>query len=153
MASTTILTYVSNQASNILNNRSFTYQRKIVHTSDRVNFFAKQITPSMGILGDVFSGEYNRYDGSLWDSYFGPVMGNIADTYKMWQQIRNGQSPVKSLKYLGKNNIPMINILGSLGAVKLLYLKALSNHIDYNAWNKSVRTMRDKYGEEPLITP
>lgn len=154
MASTAILSYISKQGANILHNRTIQDPRLIKDPGDKFNFYMETLAPAFGILGDTIASEYNYNDSRLEDTFGGPVMANVDDLYKMFQEILSGTVPTgKALSHFAEKNVPLVNTFGFLQGLQLLTMKAFSNHIDQHAWNKEVRNMRDKYGEQPLITP
>lgn len=76
----------------------------------------------LGIYGDYFFGEVNRFGGGPLETAAGPAFGTASDVIELWGKIRSGKDPTADAIRLGVNNAPFMNLFYTRAALDYLVL-------------------------------
>jgi len=107
----------------------------------------------IGIMGDFFFGQSNRFGNSALETAAGPVIGTASDMVNLWNKARAGDDAASSALRLGFNNTPFLNLFYTRIMLDHLVLWSFQEALNPGSLRRTEQTIREQNNQEFLIRP
>lgn len=107
----------------------------------------------IGIMGDFFFGQSNRFGNSALETAAGPVIGTGSDMINLWNKARSGDDAASSALRLGFNNTPFLNLFYTRIMLDHLVLWSFQEALNPGSLRRTEQTIREQNNQEFLIRP
>lgn len=107
----------------------------------------------VGILGDFFFGEANRFGNSALETAAGPVIGTASDLTNLWNKARSGDDAAASALRLGFNNTPFLNLFYTRIALDHLVLWSFQEALNPGSLRRTEDRIRKENDQQFLLRP
>lgn len=107
----------------------------------------------IGIMGDFFFGQSNRFGNSALETAAGPVIGTGSDMINLWNKARAGDDAASSALRLGFNNTPFLNLFYTRIMLDHLVLWSFQEALNPGSLRRTEQTIREQNNQEFLIRP
>lgn len=145
---TTILGYVSMQAKNIVKNRTL---RSI---KDPGTMIASLLQGGgLGLYGDFFFGQYNRFGSSIIESIAGPVPLSLEQGATILFRMEHMQDPTNQVAQFLKNNTPFLNLFYLRTGLDFLFLNGLQEQMKPGSLARFNTELMQQNNQQYLINP
>jgi hypothetical protein len=138
---------------------------KIQHLPQDVEEAKKQTIAAMlqggglGIYGDFLFGDTNRYGGGLAETFGGPIMGQVADLYRMKSELQDAATAHDFTRFRAdavrtiKNNLPFQNLLWTKAAMDYLVFYGLQEAANPGYLRRMESRVKDQNQSEYILPP
>jgi hypothetical protein len=107
----------------------------------------------LGIYGDFFFGEYNRFGRSALDTLAGPTLGTGADLLELWAKVRSGDDAASSALRLAVGNTPFMNLFYTRAAMDYLVLYPMQEAINPGYLRRMESRIRRENNQTFMLPP
>lgn len=107
----------------------------------------------IGIMGDFFFGQSNRFGNSALETAVGPVIGTASDTINLWNRARTGDDAAATALRLGFNNTPFLNLFYTRIMLDHLVLWSFQEAVSPGSLRRTEQRIREENSQEFLIRP
>lgn len=108
---------------------------------------------ALGLYGDFFFGEANRFGGGLTQSLAGPTLGLIDSTADILYRVRDGDdAAAASLRY-AMAQTPFLNLFYTRAAMDYLFLYSVQEAVNPGALRRMERRAEKENGQQFLLSP
>ena len=144
----TILGYVSMQSKNILKNRT------LRSPTDLGTWTASLLQGGgLGLYGDFFFGQYNRFGQSMIESIAGPVPVSLEQGAVILLKMEHLEDPTNQISQFAKNNLPMLNLFYLRTSLDFLLLNGLQEEMSPGSLQRYNDKIQRDNDQQFIINP
>ena len=107
----------------------------------------------LGLYGDFFLGQTNRFGNSLLDSLAGPTLGTIADADKIRAKVMAGEDVDADLLRLVQSNTPFVNLFYTRMALDHLIFYEMQELVNPGYLRRMERRVEREQGQRYFLPP
>lgn len=144
----TLLGYVSMQSKNIMKNRT------LRSPLDPGTWVASLLQGGgLGLYGDFFFGQYNRFGNSIIESIAGPVPVSLEEGATILFRMEHLQDPSNQIWQFAKNNTPLLNLFYARSALDFLFLNGLQEQLNPGSLQRYNDQLMQQNNQQYLFNP